>query len=259
MASRRTSVVGDAIPQPLTASPGDAARGRAIVANRQVGCACCATPGRFRERFQGNLAPDLGGAGARWSAGQLRLRLVDGRRLNPATIMPSYHRTEGLVRVGPAWQGKPVLSAQQIEDVVAFLATLRDHEAKAPPRTTRRDAARRSPPAWLIAQRGVGARRPTARSRPRSATFSSGERVATGKVQFDIAPLVENGNTVPITVSVDSPMTPADHVKAIAVFNERNPQRDVVGLHARAAGRPRQGSRPASASRPRRSWSRSRA
>ena len=121
------AVVGDAIPQPLTESPGDAVRGRAIVANRQVGlCLLCHTGPFPEERFQGNLAPDLGGAGARWNPGQLRLRLVDSRRLNPATIMPSYHRTAGLERVGPAWKGKPVLNAQQIEDVVAFLATLRN-------------------------------------------------------------------------------------------------------------------------------------
>src|SRR5204863_46669 len=78
------------------------------------------------ERFQGNLGPDLRGAGARWSEGQLRLRIVDSSRINPATIMPAYHRSEGLVRVAPAWRGKPVLSAEQIEDVVAFLMTLRD-------------------------------------------------------------------------------------------------------------------------------------
>ncbi|HEX7438297.1 MAG TPA: sulfur oxidation c-type cytochrome SoxX [Caldimonas sp.] len=121
------SVVGDAIPQPLTAMPGDAARGRAIVANRQVGlCLLCHTGPFPEERFQGNLAPDLAGAGARWSEGQLRLRLVDGRRLSPQTIMPSYHRTEGLERVGSAWKDRPVLAAQQIEDVVAFLATLRN-------------------------------------------------------------------------------------------------------------------------------------
>jgi L-cysteine S-thiosulfotransferase len=117
----------DAIPESLTGAKGDPARGRAIVANRQVGLCLLCHSGPFpEERFQGNLAPDLAGAGTRWSEGQLRLRIVDSGRINPATIMPAYHRTEGLVRVAPAWRGKPVLSAEQIEDVVAFLMTLRD-------------------------------------------------------------------------------------------------------------------------------------
>ena len=117
----------DAIPESLTGARGDPARGRAIVANRQVGLCLLCHSGPFpEERFQGNLAPDLRGAGARWSEGQLRLRIVDSSRINPATIMPAYHRSEGLVRVAPAWRDKPVLSEQQIEDVVAFLMTLRD-------------------------------------------------------------------------------------------------------------------------------------
>ncbi|MBM3485413.1 MAG: sulfur oxidation c-type cytochrome SoxX [Alphaproteobacteria bacterium] len=120
-------VTGDAIAAPLTATPGDAARGRAIVVQRQRGLCLLCHSGPFpEERFQGDLAPSLAGAGARWSAGQLRLRLVDSRALNPTTIMPAYHRIDGLARVGPAWRGKPVLSAQEIEDVVAFLVTLRD-------------------------------------------------------------------------------------------------------------------------------------
>ena len=116
----------DAIEQPLTATPGDAASGRAIVANRQVGlCLLCHTGPFPEERFQGTLAPDLAGAGARWSEGQLRARLVDGRRLNPESMMPAYFRADGFVRVGAQWQGKTVLGAQQIEDVIAFLRTLR--------------------------------------------------------------------------------------------------------------------------------------
>jgi L-cysteine S-thiosulfotransferase len=119
-------VVGDAIPLALTNTPGDATRGRTIVTNKQLGlCLLCHTGPFPEEPFQGNLAPDLGGVGARLSEGQLRLRLVDGRQVNPATIMPAYHRADGLVRVGPAWQGKPLLAAQQVEDVVAFLLTLR--------------------------------------------------------------------------------------------------------------------------------------
>ena len=117
----------DAIPDSLTGAKGDPARGRAIVANRQVGLCLLCHSGPFpEERFQGNLAPDLRGAGKRWSEGQLRLRIVDPARINPTTIMPAYHRSEGLARVAPAWRGKPVLSAEQIEDVVAFLMTLKD-------------------------------------------------------------------------------------------------------------------------------------
>jgi sulfur-oxidizing protein SoxX len=117
----------DALPDSLTGAPGDPARGRAIVANRQVGLCLLCHSGPFpEERFQGDLAPDLRGAGARWTEGQLRLRIVDSGRINPATIMPAYHRVEGLVRVAPAFRGRPILSVEQIEDVVAFLTTLRD-------------------------------------------------------------------------------------------------------------------------------------
>ena len=111
----------------LTQEVGDAARGRAIVANRQLGlCLLCHTGPIPEERFQGNLAPDLAGAGDRWSTGQLRLRLVDPSRFNPATIMPAYFKTEGLNRVSAALKGKTILSAQQIEDVIAYLETLRN-------------------------------------------------------------------------------------------------------------------------------------
>lgn len=121
------TVVADGIPDPLTQQPGEASRGRSIVASRQTSlCLLCHTGPVPEERFQGNLAPDLAGAGRRWTAAQLRLRLVDARRLNPDSIMPAYHRTDGLTRVGTTWQARPILSAQQIEDVVAFLVTLRD-------------------------------------------------------------------------------------------------------------------------------------
>jgi sulfur-oxidizing protein SoxX len=123
----RTYVVsGDAIAEPLMGMPGDATRGRALVLEHTSTCILCHS-GPFPEaKFQGDLAPSLAGAGRRWSEGQLRLRLVDASRLNPATIMPSYYRIEGLVRVGQAWRGKPILSAEQIEDMVAYLMTLRE-------------------------------------------------------------------------------------------------------------------------------------
>jgi L-cysteine S-thiosulfotransferase len=119
-------IVGDAIPKPLTATPGDPVRGRAIVVMRQSTCLLCHSGPFPEERFQGDLSPDLKGTGARWNEGELRLRLVDASRLNPATIMPSYYKIDGLNRVAPAWRGKPILAAEQIEDVVAYLKTLRD-------------------------------------------------------------------------------------------------------------------------------------
>lgn len=119
-------IVDDAIPNSLTGQPGDPVRGRAIVMDRRVGLCLLCHSGPFPEQhFQGDLAPSLAGAGARAGEGQLRLRLVDASRLNPNTIMPPYYRTEGLDRVAPAFAGKPILTAAQIEDVVAFLVTLR--------------------------------------------------------------------------------------------------------------------------------------
>lgn len=120
------TVVGDGVPQPLTAVAGDLVRGRAIVADRQVGLCLLCHSGPFpEERAQGNLASNLSGSGSRWTAAQLRLRVADARRLNPDSLMPAFHRVEGLQRVGAAWQGRPVLDAQQVEDVVAFLQTLK--------------------------------------------------------------------------------------------------------------------------------------
>jgi sulfur-oxidizing protein SoxX len=117
----------DGISTSLTGAKGDPTRGRAIVTNRHVGLCLLCHSGPFpEERFQGNLATDLTGVGRRLSEAQLRLRMVDSARINPASIMPAYHRTEGLARVAPAYRGKPVLSAEQIEDVVAFLTTLVD-------------------------------------------------------------------------------------------------------------------------------------
>lgn len=126
-ALRPFQFVGDSIPASLTGAKGDPARGRTIVIARQIGMCLLCHSGPFpEERFQGDLAPDLKGAGSRWSEGQLRLRIVDASNLNPKTIMPSYYVVDGLNRVTPAFRGKPILTAEQVEDVVAFLATLRD-------------------------------------------------------------------------------------------------------------------------------------
>jgi sulfur-oxidizing protein SoxX len=119
-------VAGDAISESLTGTPGDAARGRVLVVTRTSTCILCHSGPFPEEKFQGDLAPSLAGSGSRWSEGQLRLRLVDASRLNAATIMPSYYRIDGLHRVGTAWRGKPILSAEQIEDMVAYLVSLRE-------------------------------------------------------------------------------------------------------------------------------------
>ena len=124
---RSYTVTGDAIPQSLTGAPGDAERGLKIVTNRQVGlCLLCHSGPYPGERFQGTMAPDLSGAGSRWNEGQLRLRIVDASRVNPDTIMPPYYRVDGLNRVAPNFRGKTILTAEQIEDVVAYLKTLKD-------------------------------------------------------------------------------------------------------------------------------------
>lgn len=117
-------VSGDAVPQPLTPTPGDAAHGRALLAAREnANCILChAIPD---VRFSGNLAPSLTGVGGRLTAAQLRLRVADNRRVNPETIMPSYYRAEGLIDVAAQYRGKTVLSAQEIEDVVAYLQSLK--------------------------------------------------------------------------------------------------------------------------------------
>ena len=125
-ALRPYTVVGDAIPEPLTNARGDATRGRALVVERSSTCILCHSGPFPEQKFQGDLAPSLSGSGSRWSEGQLRLRLVDASRLNAATIMPSYYRVDGLDRVGTSWRGKPILSAEQIEDIVAYLVTLRE-------------------------------------------------------------------------------------------------------------------------------------
>jgi sulfur-oxidizing protein SoxX len=119
-------VVGDAIPKPLTARRGDPVNGRALVVKRETTCLLCHSGPFPDQRFQGNLSPPLTGTGSRWTEGELRLRMVDATRLNEATIMPPFYRTDGLNRVARNVRGKPILSAEEIEDVVAFLMTLKD-------------------------------------------------------------------------------------------------------------------------------------
>jgi L-cysteine S-thiosulfotransferase len=118
------NIVDDAIPEPLSGRTGNAERGRKIAVSREAGncLACHRLP--EPEPSQGDLGPDLSQVGRRLTPGQIRLRLVDESRLNPATLMPPYYRVDGLYRVARQYQGKPVLTATEIEDVVAYLASL---------------------------------------------------------------------------------------------------------------------------------------
>jgi len=120
-------IADDAIPQSLTGQAGDPAAGAKIVADRGLGnCLSCHAAGLVNEPFPGNVGPDLAGVGGRLSAGQLRLRLVDPKRLNEATSMPAFYKVAGLDRVAAAYVGRPILTAQQVEDVIAYLATLKN-------------------------------------------------------------------------------------------------------------------------------------
>ena len=121
------TMIGDAIPAPLGDLRGDADRGRALALDRAAGnCLICHKAPVANEPFQGGLGPDLTGVGSRLALGQLRLRLVDQSQLDPATLMPSYYRVANLQRVAERYRGQPVFTAQQIEDVVAWLTTLKD-------------------------------------------------------------------------------------------------------------------------------------
>ena len=123
-AAQPEGAIVDRIEQPLTASPGDAERGLRIFTSRDGGhCVLCHTaPGMS---VAGNIGPALAGVGARLSPAQIRLRIVDITRVNPDAVMPAFHRTTDLSRVAPERLGKTILSSQQVEDLVAYLATLK--------------------------------------------------------------------------------------------------------------------------------------
>jgi sulfur-oxidizing protein SoxX len=118
-------VIDGGIPAPLTSKPGDPVRGEQIVVDRKLGncLACHAMP--IKQPSQGNIGPNLAGVGKMLGVAQLRLRIVNPKLINPQTIMPAYYRVDGLHDVAKAFANKPILTAQQVEDVVAFLATLK--------------------------------------------------------------------------------------------------------------------------------------
>jgi sulfur-oxidizing protein SoxX len=117
---------GEVIVDSLSGAPGDSARGRLIVLSRQSGLCILCHSGPFPEEpFQGNLAPDLALSAARLSAEQLRARIADASRFNPNTIMPPYFKKNHGSRIAPQFADKTMLTAQEIEDVVAFLVSLK--------------------------------------------------------------------------------------------------------------------------------------
>lgn len=120
-------VRGNTIEAPLGGLVGDVERGRQIVKDRTIGnCLICHAAPEPDELFMGDVAPTLQGTGSRLTRGQIRLRIVDQSVINPTTVMPPYYRVQGLRNVGPRWRGQPGLTAQQVEDVVAYLVTLKD-------------------------------------------------------------------------------------------------------------------------------------
>jgi sulfur-oxidizing protein SoxX len=119
-------VVKNTIPAQLTNRPGDPERGRRIVLDREKGdCIVCHAMPLPDRQFHGTVGPPLDGVGNRYSAGALRLRMVDPKQINPQTSMPAYYKIEGLHQVAEGYRGKPILTAQEIEDVVAYLLTLK--------------------------------------------------------------------------------------------------------------------------------------
>jgi L-cysteine S-thiosulfotransferase len=121
------AIVDGAVPQSLTGIPGDPVEGKRIVRDMSnASCLICHALPIEDEPDPGNIAPPLSGVADRFSEGELRLRLVDPKAINPDTVMPAYYKWEGLNRVLETYEGKPIYTAQQVEDVVAYLMTLRE-------------------------------------------------------------------------------------------------------------------------------------
>ncbi len=113
----------------LTGKPGDPANGRKLAAARKKGnCLACHVMPIPEEQFHGAIGPDLHGVGERLTEGEIRMRVVNPKTVNPDTIMPAFYRVDGLHRVKKEFVDKPILTAQEVEDLVAYLVTLKDIE-----------------------------------------------------------------------------------------------------------------------------------
>jgi sulfur-oxidizing protein SoxX len=119
--------VDDGIPKSLTGKPGDPKKGRATAIHRKKGnCLACHAMPAPEQADHGNIGPDLAGVADRYSQAELRLRLVNAKLINPDTLMPSYYKKTGFHRIQKKWKGKTIISAQDVEDILAYLVTLKE-------------------------------------------------------------------------------------------------------------------------------------
>lgn len=126
-----------AVAQSLTGVPGNPEEGANVISSKKIGncIACHANDAMPDVPFQGEIGPNLAGAGDRWSEAELRGIVSNAKVMfGPDTVMPSFYRTDGFIRLGDRFTGKawpddkpvePILTAQQIEDAVAYLMTLK--------------------------------------------------------------------------------------------------------------------------------------
>ncbi len=115
------------IPEPLTDQPGDPVKGREVAISRKKGnCLACHVMPIPEQSFHGEIGPDLNGIASRYEIGELRLRVVNSKALNPDTMMPAFYRNDGFHRVAKKFQGKTILGPQEVEDLLAYLMTLRE-------------------------------------------------------------------------------------------------------------------------------------
>ncbi|WP_028137425.1 sulfur oxidation c-type cytochrome SoxX [Bradyrhizobium japonicum] len=124
--SIKLDVVDDSLPKSLTGAPGDAAAGKKVFLTRTLGncLACHQVTSLKSQEFHGEFGPSLDGVAGRYSEAQLRLIIADPKRIFTGTVMPAFFKNDGLSRVRPEFVGKPILTAGQVEDVIAFLKTL---------------------------------------------------------------------------------------------------------------------------------------
>ena len=120
-------VVNGTIPKSLTGKSGNAAKGEKLTINRKKGncLACHAISALAKQPFHGNVGPPLNGVGNRLTAAEIRMRIVNPKAVNPNTIMPAFYKSDGFHRLQKKWKGKTIIGAQDVEDIVAYMLTLK--------------------------------------------------------------------------------------------------------------------------------------